>query len=178
MQIKYYLKVYFANKNTSKSFKDPAVQTIIQRAVGAVNSGVAFKKSEKKITVIQFEKDYMEICLSSKEPLACPTKSVSGIARYIVQYYPNDFDYYQKTLFSAVITSEIREEDIVSTDDEAVDTPYKCMQWTFKVLYGPVGENPAEIAIMENTKNILYETMSDYIKKCKKIKSDNEAVMP
>ena len=83
-------------------------KALINEAIDNVNYGSSFSRDHKRLTLSYIDEKEMIINLTSKAPLANPSRSLSGVTRYLIAIYPEVFEpyIYNKTLFSIKILSQ------------------------------------------------------------------------
>lgn len=81
---------------------------LFNEAIETVNAGIAFTRDCKQLTLTHIGEKEITINLTSQKPLANPSRSLSGLTRYLIAKYPETFEpyIYNKTLFNIRILSQ------------------------------------------------------------------------
>lgn len=99
---------------------------LINEAVDAINGGISFNRDRKRLTLVSIDEKEIVISLASYTPLANPSRSLSGLTRYLVSKYSGIFEpfVYNKTLFNIQPLSQeaapIPQDDSILSNEEVM----------------------------------------------------------
>ena len=179
-----YFELRAANKDCLDKFTDVAKKKykgtpIFEHACNYVNSSTSYKRTGRKLEIIEIADLYLKVKLTSETPLEMASKSLAGFSRELIrvdkEMYPDEDQQlfrlfiYNNTLFKNTQYEDEDQFKVDSAEMSDVDALQLCVQ----VFCNTMTSTKEEAAMNEVTKKQLKEILANF-SRMKRLNAYNE----